>query len=95
MPVGGVGSAGTGHYYGKHGFDMLTSAKSLAISPPDVAIDHLFPPCSPEKNAEIKIWFEYRPWSWSAGRDGRSTGREPITFRAFVEAHRADLTPGA
>jgi hypothetical protein len=21
--------------------------------------------------------------------------REPITFRAFVEAHRADLTPGA
>ena len=25
----------------------------------------------------------------------RLAGREPITFRAFVEAHRADLTPGA
>jgi aldehyde dehydrogenase (NAD+) len=43
MPFGGVGSAGMGHYYGKYGFDMLTHAKSLLISPPDVAIDHLFP----------------------------------------------------
>jgi aldehyde dehydrogenase (NAD+) len=59
MPFGGVGSAGMGHYYGKYGFDMLTHAKSLLISPPDVAIDHLFPPYSPEKNAELKIWFEY------------------------------------
>jgi aldehyde dehydrogenase (NAD+) len=59
MPFGGVGSAGMGHYYGKYGFDMLTHAKSLLISPPDVAIDHLFPPYSPEKNAELKLWFEY------------------------------------
>ena len=91
MPVGGVGSAGTGHYYGKHGFDMLTHyygkhgfdmltrAKSLAISPPDVAIDHLFPPYSPEKNAELKIWFEYRPWSWSVGMAG-ARGVTPSPF---------------
>jgi aldehyde dehydrogenase (NAD+) len=59
MPFGGVGPAGMGHYYGKYGFDMLTHAKSMLISPPDVAIDHLFPPYSTEKNAELKIWFEY------------------------------------
>jgi aldehyde dehydrogenase (NAD+) len=59
MPFGGVGSAGIGHYYGKYGFDMLTHAKSMLISPPDVAIEHLFPPYSPEKNAELKTWFEY------------------------------------
>ncbi len=39
MPFGGVGPAGMGHYYGKYGFDMLTHAKSMLISPPDVAID--------------------------------------------------------
>ena len=59
MPFGGVGAAGMGHYYGKHGFDMLTHAKSMLISPPDVAIEHLFPPYTPEKNAELKTWFEY------------------------------------
>lgn len=59
MPFGGVGPAGMGHYYGKYGFDMLTHAKSMFISSPDVAIDHLFPPYSAEKNAELKIWFEY------------------------------------
>lgn len=59
MPFGGVGPAGIGHYYGKYGFDMLTHAKSMLISPPDVAIEHLFPPYSPEKNAELKTWFEY------------------------------------
>ena len=59
MPFGGVGPAGMGHYYGKYGFDMLTHAKSMLISPPDVAIEHLFPPYTPEKNAELKLWFEY------------------------------------
>jgi aldehyde dehydrogenase (NAD+) len=59
MPFGGVGPAGMGHYYGKYGFDMLTHAKSMLISPPDVAIEHLFPPYSPEKNAELRLWFEY------------------------------------
>ena len=50
---------GSPHYYGKRGFDMLTHAKSILISPPDVAIDHLFPPYTKEKNEALKIWFEY------------------------------------
>jgi short-subunit dehydrogenase len=41
-----------------------------------------------------------RPREWSSRvaeqeKMRRLAGREPITFRAFVEAHRADLTPGA
>src|SRR5271163_1602627 len=44
MPFGGVGSSGIGHYYGKYGFDALTHAKSVLISPPDKAIEHLYPP---------------------------------------------------
>ena len=59
MPFGGVGSSGIGHYYGKYGFDALTHAKSMLISPPDVAIEHLFPPFTPEKNARLQTWFEY------------------------------------
>jgi hypothetical protein len=59
MPFGGVGPSGMGHYYGKYGFDMLTHAKSMLISPPDAAIKHLFPSFSPEKNADLKIWSEY------------------------------------
>src|SRR6267378_826140 len=49
MPFGGVGFSGIGHYYGKAGFDALTHAKSVLISPPDVAIEHLFPPYTEEK----------------------------------------------
>jgi aldehyde dehydrogenase (NAD+) len=59
MPFGGVGPSGMGHYYGKHGFDMLSHAKSMLISPPDVDIEHLFPPHTKEKNEALKLWFEY------------------------------------
>ena len=59
MPFGGVGPSGMGHYYGKYGFDALTHAKSVLISPPDVSIDHLFPPYSDAKNRDLKIWFDY------------------------------------
>jgi aldehyde dehydrogenase (NAD+) len=59
MPYGGVGTAGIGNYYGKYGFDSMTHAKSILVSPPDVAIEHLFPPYTAEKNAELKVWFEY------------------------------------
>ncbi len=45
--------------YVTYGFDMLTHAKSMLISPPDVSIEHLFPPYSQEKNAALKMWFEY------------------------------------
>jgi aldehyde dehydrogenase (NAD+) len=59
MPFGGVGPAGMGHYYGKAGFDMLTHAKSMLISPPDVDIDHLFPPYNEQKVKGLDIWFDY------------------------------------
>jgi aldehyde dehydrogenase (NAD+) len=59
MPFGGSGPSGTGHYYGKYGFDALTHAKSMLISPPDVAIEHLYSPFTDEKNRELQGWFEY------------------------------------
>jgi aldehyde dehydrogenase (NAD+) len=59
MPFGGTGAAGIGHYYGKYGFDMLTHAKSMLIAPPEVAIDHLFPPYTKEKNEALTLWFAY------------------------------------
>jgi len=59
MPFGGVGPAGMGHYYSKYGFDMLTHAKSMLISPPDVAIEHLYSPFTDEKNQALQQWFEY------------------------------------
>jgi aldehyde dehydrogenase (NAD+) len=59
MPFGGVGQSGMGHYYGKAGFEALTHAKSVLISPPDVAIEHLLPPFTNEKNSELRMWFDY------------------------------------
>jgi aldehyde dehydrogenase (NAD+) len=59
MPFGGVGSSGVGNYYGKYGFDSLTHAKSILVSPPDVAIDHLFPPYTKEKVDALNLWFDY------------------------------------
>src|SRR5882724_4564617 len=59
IPFGGVGNSGIGHYYGKTGFDALTHAKSVLISPPDVAIEHLFPPYTDEKVQALSQWFEY------------------------------------
>ena len=35
MPFGGVGYSGIGHYYGKDGFEALTHAKSILVSPPE------------------------------------------------------------
>jgi aldehyde dehydrogenase (NAD+) len=59
MPYGGVGSSGIGNYYGKYGYDSLTHAKSILISPPEVAIDHLFPPYTNEKVQALSQWFHY------------------------------------
>ncbi|MBV9770541.1 MAG: aldehyde dehydrogenase family protein [Bryobacterales bacterium] len=59
MPYGGVGTSGLGNYYGKYGYDSLTHAKSVLMSPPDVAIDHLFPPYTKEKVQALDQWFEY------------------------------------
>jgi aldehyde dehydrogenase (NAD+) len=59
MPFGGVGSSGIGHYYGKYGFDALTHAKSILISPPDKAIDHLYPPYTPQKLIDLGGWHKF------------------------------------
>ena len=59
MPFGGTGAAGISHYYGKYGFDMLTHAKSMLVASPGVAIEHLFPPYTKEKNEALTLWFEY------------------------------------
>ena len=40
-------------------FDALTHAKSMLISPPDVAIEHLYSPFTEEKNRQLAGWFEY------------------------------------
>lgn len=39
LPFGGVGTSGMGKYYGKAGFDALSNAKSLLISPADQVVD--------------------------------------------------------
>lgn len=59
MLYGGVGTSGIGNYYGKYGFDSLTHAKSILVSPPNVAIDHLFPPYNMEKVQALNQWFNY------------------------------------
>jgi aldehyde dehydrogenase (NAD+) len=71
MPFGGVGSSGMGHYYGKAGYDSLTHAKSILVSPPDTAIEHLFPPYTQEKVQELTQWFEYETAMPSEARTGR------------------------
>jgi aldehyde dehydrogenase (NAD+) len=59
MPFGGVGASGIGYSNGKHGFDSLTHAKSILVSPPDVSIDHLFPPYTLDKVQALSQWLEY------------------------------------
>jgi aldehyde dehydrogenase (NAD+) len=59
MPYGGVETSGIGNYYGRYGFESLTHAKSILVSPPDVSIDHLFPPYTMEKVQALSQWFEY------------------------------------
>jgi len=59
MPFGGVGNSGVGHYYGKDGFDSMTHAKSVLVSPADVDIEHLIPPYTASKVEALKQWFMY------------------------------------
>jgi aldehyde dehydrogenase (NAD+) len=59
MPSGGVGNSGIGNYYGKCGFDSLTHAKSILVSPADVDIDHLLPPYTPAKVQALSEWMDY------------------------------------
>jgi aldehyde dehydrogenase (NAD+) len=59
MPFGGVGASGIGLIGGKQGFDSLTHAKSILVSPWGVSIDHLFPPFTMEKVQALGQWVEY------------------------------------
>jgi aldehyde dehydrogenase (NAD+) len=71
MPCGGVGSSGLGHYDGKAGSDSLTHANSILVSPPDTAIEHLFPPSTHEKVQELTPWFDYETAMPREARTGR------------------------
>lgn len=57
MPFGGVGPSGLGRYYGKYGFDSLSHAKSIIVSPADVKVDAVLPPYTAEKAVALGAWF--------------------------------------
>ena len=81
MPYGGVGTSGIGHYYGKYGFDALTHAKSILVSPADVTIDHLFRPIPMRRS---RLWLsgsttDFSGWhrpSRVADASANDTGRK-------------------
>ena len=59
IPFGGVGESGIGTGNGKYGFDSMTHAKSILISPPDVSIDHVYPPFTMDKVQALNQWLDY------------------------------------
>jgi aldehyde dehydrogenase (NAD+) len=59
VPFGGVGESGIGSANGKYGYDSLTHAKSILISPPDVSIDHVYPPFTMDKIQALNQWLDY------------------------------------
>jgi aldehyde dehydrogenase (NAD+) len=59
VPFGGVGESGIGSASGRYGFDSLTHAKSILISPPDASIDHVYPPYTMDKIQALNQWLDY------------------------------------
>jgi len=59
VPFGGVAESGIGSANGKYGYDSLTHAKSILISPPDASIDHVYPPYTMEKIHALNQWLDY------------------------------------
>ena len=59
VPFGGVRESGIGYSNGKYGYDSMTHAKSILISPPDVSIDHVYPPFTMDKIHALNQWLEY------------------------------------
>jgi aldehyde dehydrogenase (NAD+) len=59
IPFGGVGESGIGSGNGKYGFDSMTHAKSILISPPDVNIAHVYPPFTMDKIQALNQWLVY------------------------------------
>jgi two-component system response regulator HydG len=44
VPFGGVGTSGLGKYYGKYGFESLTNAKTIIVSPANFSVDGITRP---------------------------------------------------
>jgi aldehyde dehydrogenase (NAD+) len=59
IPFGGVGESGIGAGNGKYGYDSMTHAKSILISPPDASIDHVYPPFTMDKIQALSQWLDY------------------------------------
>jgi len=59
IPFGGVGESGIGSGNGKYGYDSMTHAKSMLISPPDASIDHVYPPFTMDKVQALNQWLDY------------------------------------
>ena len=59
IPFGGVGESGIGSGNGKYGYDSMTHAKSILISPPNVSIDHVYPPFTMDKVQALNQWLDY------------------------------------
>ena len=59
IPFGGVGESGIGVGNGKYGFDSMTHAKSILISPPDASIDHVYPPFTMDRVQALNQWLDY------------------------------------
>jgi aldehyde dehydrogenase (NAD+) len=59
MPFGGVGESGIGSVGGKQGYDSLTHPKSILVSPPDAAIEHLYPPYTMDKVEALGQWLAF------------------------------------
>ena len=57
VPFGGVGTSGLGKYYGKYGFESLTNAKTIIVSPSDLSVDDFLPPFTDEKKKDYASWF--------------------------------------
>jgi aldehyde dehydrogenase (NAD+) len=59
IPFGGVGESGIGSGNGKYGYDSMTHAKSILISPPDISIEHVYPPYTMDKIQALNQWLDY------------------------------------
>jgi aldehyde dehydrogenase (NAD+) len=59
VPFGGVGESGIGSAGGKYGYDSMTHAKSMLISPADASIEHVYPPFTMDKVQALSQWLDY------------------------------------
>jgi hypothetical protein len=80
-----------GRYYGKHGFDSLSRAKSIVLSPIDMRIDAVLPPYTKEKAVELSECLPLLPF----GRHQKIEHSESIIPGRRSEAFSNPQTPSA